>query len=552
MHRMKAMQLVVALAAALMLGLAACSGSSNAGSSSASTSSSASASSAEAGTNQVVVAMSAGSEPEMGFNPIMNWGCGEHAHEPLIQSTLITTDENLEFVNDLATDYSVSDDGLTWTFGVRDDVTFSDGEPLTASDVAFTINTILETSASEADLSMVESAEAPDPTTAVIHLNKPYNALLYTLAVLGIVPEHAYGADYGISPEATIGSGRYLLEQWDQGQQAILTANPGYYGDAPQMDRVVVLFMEEDAALAAVQSGQADVAYTSAVLADTQVDGYSLLNCKSVDSRGISMPCVASGAPEKEDAGEKYAVGNDVTCNRAFRQAVNYGVDRTTMVNDILNGYGTEAYSVGDGLPWANPAMKCDTDQDLAMKTLEDDGWALGSDGVYEKDGLRASVGLYYPASDSVRQAFANEFANQMAAIGVEINLHGSSWDEIYPHQYTDMVLWGWGSNGPTEIYSLNYSTSSGNFSNYQNEAVDAYIDAALAAPTIEESYELWQKSEWDGETGPAPQGDATWVWFANIDHLYFARDGLNIADQKPHPHGHGWSLLNNVDQWTW
>ena len=49
-----------------------------------------------------------------------------------------------------------------------------------------------------------------------------------------------------------------------------------------------------------------------------------------------------------------------------------------------------------------------------------------------------------------------------------------------------------------------------------------------------------------------APQGAATWVWLTNIDHLYYVRDGLQVAEQKPHPHGHGWSLANNIDQWSW
>ena len=56
----------------------------------------------------------------------------------------------------------------------------------------------------------------------------------------------------------------------------------------------------------------------------------------------------------------------------------------------------------------------------------------------------------------------------------------------------------------------------------------------------------------WDGAAGCAPQGDAPWVWFANVDHLYFVREGLQVAEQKPHPHGHGWSIVNNVDQWSW
>lgn len=98
----------------------------------------------------VIVVMSPSSEPAAGFNPCINWGCGEHCHEPLIQSTLIRTNVDMEFENDLATDYSVSEDGRTWTFHIRDDVKFTDGEPLTASDVAFTFNTALATPNSEA------------------------------------------------------------------------------------------------------------------------------------------------------------------------------------------------------------------------------------------------------------------------------------------------------------------------------------------------------------------------------------------------------------------
>ena len=73
-------------------------------------------------------------------------------------------------------------------------------------------------------------------------------------------------------------------------------------------------------------------------------------------------------------------------------------------------------------------------------------------------------------------------------------------------------------------------------------------LDAALAADDMEESYRLWQQAQED----VGPDAEALWVWFANVDHLYFARDGLVVAEQKLHPHGHGWSLVNNVDQWTW
>lgn len=497
---------------------------------------------------QVVVSMTTGSEPAAGFDPMVSWGCGEHVHEPLIQSTLITTTTELEFANDLATSYECSDDGMTWTFTVRDDVKFTDGEPLTARDVAFTINGILNSEASECDMSMVKEAVATDDTTVVVHMEKPFNALLYTLAVVGIVPEHAYGDAYGDNP---IGSGRYMLEQWDKGQQVILKANPDYYGPAPKIERVVVVFMEEDASLAAAQSGQVDVAYTSATFADKLPGGYDLLNCASVDSRGISLPVIPSGATKTDEKGEA-AAGNDVTCDLAVRQAINYGVDRDKMIDNVLNGYGTVAYSVGDGMPWSSPDMKCSTDVEKAKKLLDDGGWAVGSDGIREKDGTRAAFNLYYSASDTVRQAIASEFANQMKELGIDVSIKGASWDDLYPHQFTDPVVWGWGTNAPTETYNLFYSKGTGNYACYENATTDAYLDEALAQPKVEDSFELWQKAQWDGQTGIAPQGAAPWVWFANIDHLYFAKENLKVAEQKPHPHGHGWSLVNNVDQWSW
>ena len=498
--------------------------------------------------SQVTVSMPASSEPAAGFDPFVSWGCGEHVHEPLIQSTLLKTTADMGFENDLATAYECSDDGLTWTFTIRTDAKFTNGNALTAHDVAYTINGVAASEASECDLTMVDKAVATDDVTCEVHLNKPFNALLYTLAVIGIVPDGGHGADYGSNP---VGSGRYVLEQWDRGQQVILRANPDYYGEKPNIERVVVVFMEEDASLAAARSGQVDVAYTSATFASQQPAGYDLLNCASVDSRGISLPAVVPGGT-KVQTGETYPTGNAVTQDVAVRRAINYGVDRQALIDHVLNGFGEVAYSVGDNMPWSSPDMRCETDVARAKALLDEAGWTAGADGTRAKDGVPAAFDLYYSASDTVRQAIAMEFANQMSELGIKVNPKGASWDDIYRHQFSDPVVWGWGSNSPIETYNLTYSTGNGNYACYENAAVDAHLDAALANPVVADSYDEWKLAMWDGENGVAPQGAATWVWFANVDHLYFVADGLQVAQQKPHPHGHGWSLVNNVDQWSW
>lgn len=493
----------------------------------------------------VIVTMPVTSEPEAGFDPVYGWGAGEHVHEPLIQSTLTTTTADLEIGMDLAVDYAVSEDGLLWTVTIRDDAYFTDGEKLTASDVAFTYNLCAENS-SVNDFTMLESAVAVDDVTVEFHMNRPFSIWPYTMAMVGIVPEHAYDENYGSNP---IGSGRYILRQWDRGQQVILEANPDYYGGEVKMKRVTVLFMEEDAALAAAMAGQVDVAHTAASYADQTLEGYGLMRAESVDNRGINLPTVAA----HDENG--VTVGNDVTSDIAIRRAINIGIDREEMIENVLNGYGTPAYSVCDKLPWYNEASEVTYDPDEAARILDEAGWKKGEDGIREKDGVRAAFTLMYQPDDSVRQALAADLANQCARLGIEVTLQGAGWDVAYTNALSQPLLWGWGAHTPMELYNIYHTaegSSSARYSPYSNETVDTYMDEALAADSLEESYELWQKAQWDGTTGVTQEGDIPWVWLCNVDHLYYVRDGLQIAEQKIHPHGHGWSLVNNVDQWLY
>lgn len=498
-------------------------------------------------TDTVVVAMGPTSEPEAGFDPAFGWGAGEHVHEPLIQSTLTVTNTDLTIGYDLATGYSASEDGLTWTVTIRDDAYFTDGEQLTAEDVAFTYNTV-KASSSVNDFTMLDYAEAADDTTVVFHMTRPFSIWPYTMAVVGIVPEHAYdSATYGANP---IGSGRYMLEQWDRGQQVILTANPDYYGEAPEMQRVVILFMEEDAAFLAAQAGQVDVAYTSATYSNETVEGYSLASYASVDNRGINLPAVPAGTDS-----EGRAVGNDFTADVLVRRAINIGIDRQEMIDNVLNGYGTPAYSICDQLPWYNEASEVEYDPEAAAALLDEAGWTMGEDGVRTKDGMRAELNLLYSNGDSVRQALAADLANQLGELGIACTIEGVGWDTAYDRALSEPLLWGWGAHTPMELYNI-YRTigdsGSAQYSPYSNETVDSYMDEALASADLEQSYELWRKAQWDGTTGVTQDGDIPWVWLVNVSHLYWVRDGLQIAGQKIHPHGHGWSIVNNVDQWSW
>ena len=207
-------------------------------------------------THLTVAAHSNIAEPESGFNPLTGWGCGHQNYNPLVQSCLFKTDKNGEIVPDLAKDYSISSDGKTWTVHVRDDVKFSDNSTFDAEDVAFTFNTAKETE-SDLDLTNIKDVKATNAKTVEFTLEEPRSTFIYDLRYVGIVPSDSYDNNtYGEQP---IGTGPYVLDHWDKGQQAIFKVNDNYYGDAPYFTQITLLFPEESTWLELAKSGDVDV-----------------------------------------------------------------------------------------------------------------------------------------------------------------------------------------------------------------------------------------------------------------------------------------------------
>ncbi|SFM20679.1 ABC transporter substrate-binding protein [Methanolobus profundi] len=497
-------------------------------------------------TNELIAAVGThGGEPESGFNPITGWG---YNHEPLIQSTLFKKDSNGALINDLATDHSVSEDGITWTVTIRDDVTFHDGEALTAEDVAFTFNTASEAGGS-VDLSMLEKATATDEYTVEFELNDDQATFINKLAVIGIVPEHAYDENYGQNP---IGSGPYEFVQWDKGQQVILEADQDYYGDEPYFQKLTIVFMESDTAFAAARSGQIDLAEIPASYAGQEVEGMKIVALESIDARGISFPTQPDTGEKSEDG---YAIGNDVTSDVAIRKALNIGIDRQTLVDGALNGQGEEEFTGVDKLPWGNEeAIIEDGNVEEAKKILSDAGWEdTDGDGIVEKDGVKAEFTLLYAASAQERQALAVAVSEEAKELGINIIPEGASWDKIDTLALSTPVVFGYGSLDPTDLYLKYYSesydpSSYNNIIMYSNPTVDSYLRAAITSSDQDTANENWQMAAWDGETGFSPKGDATWMWMATLDYLYIMDEDLDIGTPKIQPHGA--DIFGNILEW--
>lgn len=499
------------------------------------------------GGDQIFLAI--GGESEDGYDPTLGWG---RYGAPLFQSTLLKRDQDLNIVNDLAESYAVSEDGLVWTVKIREDAVFSDGEPLTAADVVYTFTKAAE-SGGLTDVTVLDEAVATGDYTLELRLKEPQSTFVNRLISLGIVPEHAHGEEYARNP---IGSGPYRLVQWDEGQQLIVEANPLYYGEPPQIERLVFLFTDEDTGFAAAQAGQVQVVSVPQALAVQQIEGMTLYDVQSVDNRGLMFPFQPADGQTTPDG---YPIGNDVTADPAIRQAINYAIDRQALVAGVLEGFGSPAFGPVSGLPWEEPASIIeDSSLDAAQQILADDGWIdSDGDGVLDKDGLKAEFTIIYPASDSTRQALALAAADMITPLGIQANVEGKSWDEITELKHSNVVVFGWGSHDQTEMYNLYYSATGGegwyNTGYYANEAVDSYLDLAMGAPTQEEALVYWKSAQWDNqETGFTTPGDAAWAWLVNLDHTYFVSDCLDIGQPQIEPHGHGWPITANIAQWRW
>lgn len=495
---------------------------------------------------EVIIAMDP-STVKAPFDPVK--GFGETGVLP-VNSTLVAADDQNRIVNDLATEYSVSDDSLTWTFVLRTDAVFSDGTALTAQDVAFTYNKAKE--AAKVTMPGFDRAVAVDDRTVRLVLAKPSSTLLNTAATLGIVPAASYDeASFASKP---IGSGPWRLTDYIQGQQLILERNDSYYGPKTVFAKATLLLMEPDAALAAAQSGQVDLACVYPSLSNQTVNGFTLRSLPTFGYRAITLPCQAPGAFEVE--GQR--VGNAATSDPALRRAMAAGVNRQQMINDSLMGYGTVAFDIFDSFDWgikADTASLVDGDVAGAQRVLEDAGWRAGSDGIRAKGDQRASFQLLYPSNDSGRQAIAEAFSAQMAPLGIEVEPTSGDFTWQVDHNRSNAVVLGGGRLNPYHEYtmlhsSLGHSRGWSNISCYANPIVDGHLDEALAASDQGTAREQWHAALWDGTTGGSILGDTPYVTICCITHNYFVRDGLDIGTQRVHPHDHFLQVIYNLGSW--
>ncbi|HHQ4704462.1 TPA: ABC transporter substrate-binding protein [Aeromonas hydrophila] len=487
-----------------------------------------------------------GAEPTEGFDPLLGWSHGSYL---LLHSPLLKQNADLSWQNLLTQAVTPNKDGKGWLIRLKPDLTFSNGAPLTAEDVAFTYNSAAQ-GGGKIDMGNFVSAKVLSPTEVAISLSAPQSTFVNVLGSLGIVSKRDYDPKaYARHP---VGAGPYRLVSFLPGQQLVVEANPHYAGGRNDFKRLVFVFIDEESAYAAAQSSQLDLVRIAPSLAPTVPDTLKLWVRPSVENRGIVFPIPPAGGKDAKG----YPIGNDVTSDVAVRRAINYAIDRKLLADQLLEGHAIPAYSAVEGLPWLNKATAFkDGDAAHANALLDEAGWKMGSDGVRHKGNLRAAFTLWYTSGDSTRRDLAEAVRAMLKPIGLEVSLKSGSWEQVEREMHANPVLMGWGSLDPMELYHHYQSGSGGvefyNPGYYSNPVVDGHLKQALDAPDWQAAVPFWQQVEWDGKRGAGVQGDAAWAWLLNVQHTYLANRCIDLGKGAPEIHG-SWSLLNNLQDWRW
>ena len=436
-----------------------------------------------------------------------------------VQESLITRNpDTLEWEGLIAKGWQVSPDGLTITFQMRDDVTFSDGVPLTADDIVFSFNFIMteaiQAPRQRAYLEKIKEVKANGKYEVVFVYKEPYFEAFDLAGTLSIMPKHFY-EPYLQTPQAfneskglLLGSGPYRLadpKSWRPDAGSVeLVRNERYWGDVPpSFNRVLWKIIQNDSArLTTYRNGEID-AYGARPKEYADLKNDPQIMAKS--SHFEYMPPVAgySYIGWNQERGGKPTRFAD----KRVRQAMSYLTDVQRIIKDIQLGYAEPALS-----PFNNASKQHDPslqpyqfNLEKAQALLKEAGYEdRNKDGVLEdKDGKAFEFKLTYFEANEDTKRMVLLLKDLYARAGVKLEPFPQEWPvmlEYLNKKDFDAITLGWTSGIETDIFQMFHSsqtkTDGDNTINYKNPALDKLIDQARA--TVEEAKRmpLWQQAE--------------------------------------------------------
>lgn len=414
--------------------------------------------------------------------------------------------DTLEAVGVLAESWTVDARGTTWTFNLRQDVTWHDGEPFRSADVVYSLQSYLNADyghpVAERLQGIVERVEAAGDQAVLVTTNEPYADLPVVLGVLPIFAEHIFGdvppvylsvhgGSTGEAPESVVGTGPFRFESRSADGAIRAVANAQYWDGAPVLEELIAQPVASEAEMIELlRAREIDIGRLPAGAAPA---------FEGLDYRVVDYPLTGFTMLGFNLNTNTTPIFQDVR----VRQALLLALDRQDMANEVRFGYA----DVGPGtLPvnsWASKPDSISTvypfDPALARQLLDEVGWTTGADGNRAKDGRPLSFKLVTNSENSIRVEYLEHLKEQWSSIGVAAELVVEPFADVQQRLTEsgdfDAFLLGysWGlSPDQSAVWSCAGGRPAENFTGYCNGSVDNLLVRAQRELDSERRAELY------------------------------------------------------------
>lgn len=407
----------------------------------------------------------------------------------LIFNSLVKKNDNFDYVGDLASEIRRSDDGLTYTFVLRDGVKFHDGRAFSSADAKYTLDLVFASSfAKSASFfegvgaerkSFIKSVEAPDQRTLIVTLTKPWIGLLSNLVPVAIIPKDSHESQ----KTNPIGTGFYKFLRYDNSQQVVdLEANPDYFEGPPSIKALRVRVISDTNALQAeLRSGRVDLA---PLPTSVSPDAIRLLgqdpSLQIIQFPGSNVNLLT------------FNISQAPLSNVQVRQAIAYAIDRESMIRDLLLGQAKLAHSILPEESWAYTSGQTYSYDPAAAKRLLDEAGFKDPDGDGPQLRFATPVSLKISGSSVSARQYAAVIQNYLKEVGVPLSIETAELNTLFDQlRYGQFQIfygqWVGGNQDPIFYKDLfataeipSQERAGRNRSRYSNAEMDTLLEQAL------------------------------------------------------------------------
>jgi peptide/nickel transport system substrate-binding protein len=423
----------------------------------------------------------------------------------LMFNSLVKKDEKFDYVPELASNIQRSEDGLSFTFTLRDGVTFHDGRPFTSADAKYTLDTVLASTFAKAasffegagqnKKAYINSVEAPDAHTLIIRLNNPWTGLLPNLVPIAIIPKDSYESQ----KTHPLGTGPFKFKSYDQSQQVVeMEANPSYWDGPAHIPALRARVISDSNALQAeLQSGRVDIAPLPTSLSPDAIKGLESnpnLNVQQFEGSNLNLLTFNTKEPPLD--------------NVKVRQAIAYAIDRESMIRDLVLGQGKIAHSILPEASWAFTAGQTyHYDPAMAKKLLDEAGFK-DPDGDGPQMRFAKPILFRISGSSAAARQYSGVIYNYLKEVGIPVSIETSELNVLFEflrRGQFQMTYGQWvGGNQDPIFYRDLFATSeiptetraSRNRSRYSNPELDAILAEAVNTYDHAKAVPLYAKAQ--------------------------------------------------------